>query len=70
MDDRYFTLTSAVGKFIFPRSTIMSHAKLVRDTIVGTVLGPEKSPTPNNVNHWLKNNLQGPVKDTQFEWVR
>ncbi len=35
------TLTSPIGKFIFGEDTSPSHAKLIRDTIVGQWLNPK-----------------------------
>lgn len=71
-DSRYFTLTSTAGKFIFPRPTIMSHAKLIRDTVTGALMTrtTKKPPfTPDTVVRWVRETVMGPAKDTQFEWV-
>lgn len=35
-------LTSAIGKFTFDDKTVLSHAKLVRDTVVGQMLNPKQ----------------------------
>jgi len=68
-----FTLTSVEGRFVFPGGTIMSHAKLVRDTLVAGRRGaiPHVSrPRPENAMRWLKDNVAGPVPNNiRFEWI-
>lgn len=35
-----FTLTCKIGRFQFPSTTILSHAKLIRDAVMGQILNP------------------------------
>lgn len=71
----YFTLTSKAGRFVFPRGTRLSHAKLIRDTITAGFLGhlqdmtgrPQKA---KSIQHWIQSNLNGPANHNSFEWVR
>ena len=41
MDNDTYTLSCKVGKFQFAASTHLSHAKLIRDTIMGQLLVPK-----------------------------
>lgn len=69
----HFTLTSPEGQFIFPSDTLMSHAKLVRDTVTANVRGFRgDSPAirrQTNLKVWLKDNLMGPASKVQVQWV-
>lgn len=58
------TLTSKAGRFTFPDGTILSHAKLVRDTITAgsrRAIPQTSRPTPANAQQWFKNNVAGPL---------
>lgn len=71
MDDtRYFTLTSPAGHFVFPRTTILSHAKLIRDSITagsrGAIAGV-RPPRPENAMNWIKEHIMG-RGGISFEW--
>jgi len=73
-DDKGFTLTSKAGHFVFDTCTIMSHAKLVRDTITAGVRGTiphTPAPTPKLAQRWIRENLPGPVANAHiaFTWV-
>lgn len=76
-DTRYFTLTSSVGDFVFPNTTIRSHAKLIRDTVAGIInMGgggthTEKIPrNPGLISQWVRDNMDGPVSKAGIvlEW--
>lgn len=41
MSDKQITLVSPVGHFVFHRSVILSHAKLIRDAVMGQILNPK-----------------------------
>lgn len=72
--NRGFTLTSAVGDFIFECDVPMSHAQLVRDTIMAAVFGCStdlaKPPQPVEAQRWFREHFNGPAKDTHFTWRR
>ncbi len=61
------TLVTPIGKFEFDAGTIMSHAKLVRDTIMGAVMTGERI-IPRAAQRWVRENVEGPVKYTEFQW--
>ena len=61
------TLVTQIGKFEFDAGTIMSHAKLVRDTIMGQVMDGQRI-IPRAAQKWIRENLEGPAKYTQFQW--
>lgn len=71
---RHFTLTSPAGSFVFTRDTILSHAKLVRDTITAVAFrGTEdgsKGPTRGTAQKWFREHVDGPAKNTLFTWER
>lgn len=67
-----FTLTSPAGRFFFSTEVILSHAKLVRDTITASFMGalgdtPRVTKERNPVT-WIRTYLDGPARDTPFEW--
>jgi hypothetical protein len=68
MTDRYFTLTSTIGVFSFHRETLMSHAKLVRDTIMYSLLNGE-SIRAQTAQRWFREHTDGPAKHTEFVWT-
>ena len=41
MEDRFFTLTSSVGNFVFKSGIPLSKAKLIRDTLMGAISNPQ-----------------------------
>jgi hypothetical protein len=70
-DKANFTLGSKVGKFTFEENTPMSHAKVVRDTVMANVMGcGEQRPVKNNHGavELIRYNLEGPAKHTVFTW--
>ena len=73
MEDKWYTLTSPAGKFYFPRSVVLSKAKLVRDSLTAGSRGAiphTPRPRPDNALAWLKNHVAGPLhKEVQFTWI-
>jgi hypothetical protein len=76
MDDTsYFTLTSKVGRFVFPKHVKMSHAKLIRDSIVASEMGAIPSvpriSNPKFAARWFRDHVAGPIANTglTFEWI-
>lgn len=68
----HFTLTSPAGRFSFPKGTILSHAKLIRDTVTAGYRGtiPHTSrPTETNVVVWVREQIMGPAAKNNFKWV-
>ena len=67
-----FTLTSVIGTFEFECDTIMSHAKAVRDFMLGVVLGQNddglRPPKPHHAQRFVHEHMNGPAKYTQFAW--
>lgn len=41
MSDQQITLVSPVGHFVFDRHVVLSHAKLIRDAVMGQILNPK-----------------------------
>lgn len=74
---KHFTLTSKAGDFVFPRETILSHAKLIRDTITASMMGslphtPRINPSkPKFAPRWVRDHLNGPIASAgyAFEWI-
>jgi hypothetical protein len=65
-------LTSTAGRFFFSTDVLLSHAKLVRDTVTasfhGCGNGTGKLPKPTAIQRWFRENVDGPAKDTLFRW--
>lgn len=76
-DGRYFTLVSAAGRFVFPKGTILAHAKLIRDSITGSLFGhgviaPKiDKQKPEKAMVWIKDYVAGPLSkaNIRFEWI-
>lgn len=75
-DKKFFTLTSTAGKFVFDKSVLLNHAKLIRDAITASFKGslprtPMVDPAqPDRAPHWIHEHLAGPVGKAfyPFEW--
>jgi hypothetical protein len=68
----HYTLTSSAGHFVFPKETILGHAKLVRDTVTAGSRGTiphTPIPTPTTAIHWLRDYMGGSISKTDFEWI-
>lgn len=37
------TLVTPIGKFVFPKTVPLAHAKLIRDSVVGQILNPKSN---------------------------
>lgn len=76
MKKDHYTLTSTAGKFIFPKNTLLSHAKLIRDTITASFRGAIPGAPRIDARkaqfapRWIRENLAGPIAQAgiAFEW--
>lgn len=68
-----FTLTSKMGSFIFNDPVILSHAKLIRDSITGQFFSPApnepKIGTADEAKRYAKHHIEGKISEIPFEVV-
>lgn len=63
-------MSCAIGKFVFEEGTILSHAKLIRDSLMGQILSPEPG-TPRihseqNCYDYVRNECGQQLAATRF----
>lgn len=69
-----FKLVNQYGVFIFVEGTLLSHAKLIRDTITGQHFNPDptnSAPVKNGEQaRAFMRSVNGPVNKVPFAFVR
>jgi hypothetical protein len=70
------TLTSKVGRFVFKPDVILSHAKLIRDTVMAQILNPKPglpslrgNPSMEKIKSMFTDDIGGPISQVSFEFI-
>lgn len=72
-DNDYYVLTSAVGKFTFSKEVVLSHAKLIRDSVTAQRLKPQPGlmliRSAHEATTFMLEHVAGPASRVNFDVV-
>lgn len=73
MENNTITMTTKVGRFLFFSSDVLSHCKIVRDSVMGHILNPQNGlpriKSSAEASAFVKQHVEGPASSVLFKFI-